>query len=78
VHIDEDIAKSPIKVVIKADSIDTRQEMRDAHLRSNDFLAMEEYPELTFESTTTAPLSPTAGCGRLSPASRRRCPSPSG
>lgn len=51
VHIDQDLTKSTAKLVIKAESIDTRQEMRDAHLRSNDFLAMEEYPEITFEST---------------------------
>jgi len=50
-HIDEDLSKCTVKVVIKAESIDTSQEMRDAHLRSNDFLAMEEYPEITFEST---------------------------
>jgi polyisoprenoid-binding protein YceI len=33
-------------------SIDTRNADRDAHLRSNDFLAMDEYPTITFESTS--------------------------
>lgn len=51
VHIDRDLPKSSIRVVIKADSISTGQEMRDAHLRSNDFFAMEDFPEITFEST---------------------------
>ncbi|MDX6321815.1 MAG: hypothetical protein QOF52_1673 [Propionibacteriaceae bacterium] len=51
VHIDPDISKSVVRVVIKAASIDTRNEMRDTHLRSNEFLAMEEYPEITFDST---------------------------
>src|SRR4051794_10813214 len=50
-HIDEDLAKSTVNIVIKVNSIDTRQEMRDAHLRSNDFLAMDEYPEIIFAST---------------------------
>ena len=38
-------------MTIQAASIDTRNEQRDAHLRSNDFLALEEYPEITFVST---------------------------
>ena len=36
---------------IKAASIDTRNAQRDEHLRSNDFLAMNEHPEITFAST---------------------------
>ena len=44
-------ANSTATVTIKAASIDTRNEQRDGHLRSNDFLAMEEYPEITFVST---------------------------
>jgi polyisoprenoid-binding protein YceI len=40
------------KVVIKASSIDTRNDQRDEHLRSNDFFAMEEFPEITFVSTS--------------------------
>lgn len=47
----EDATKSTVTVTIKAASIDTRNEQRDGHLRSNDFLAMEEYPEITFVST---------------------------
>jgi len=42
---------STATVTIKAESIDTRNAQRDGHLRSNDFLAMEEYPEITFVST---------------------------
>ena len=44
-------ANSTAAVTIKAASIDTRNEQRDGHLRSNDFLAMEEYPKITFVST---------------------------
>ena len=44
-------ANSHAEVTIKAHSIDTRNAQRDGHLRSNDFLAMDEYPEITFSST---------------------------
>jgi len=51
-HIDGDNPeKSQATVTIKAASIDTRNADRDGHLRSNDFLAMDEYPEITFKST---------------------------
>ncbi|TVT19223.1 polyisoprenoid-binding protein, partial [Amycolatopsis rhizosphaerae] len=43
--------RSGVTVTIKATSIDTRNADRDAHLRSNDFLKMDEYPEITFRST---------------------------
>lgn len=39
------------KASIDAASIDTGDEDRDEHLRSEDFLAAEKYPKLTFEST---------------------------
>ena len=39
-------------VTIEASSIDTRNEQRDGHLRSNDFLSMDEYPKITFVSTS--------------------------
>ena len=46
-----DLTKSTGQLTIQAASIDTRNEQRDAHLRSNDFLAMEEYPQITFVAT---------------------------
>jgi polyisoprenoid-binding protein YceI len=48
----DDPTKSHIELVIKAASIDTRNADRDGHLRSNDFFAMDEYPEITFKSTS--------------------------
>ncbi len=46
-----ELAASNVNVTIQATSIDTRNEQRDGHLRSNDFLAMDEYPTITFVST---------------------------
>lgn len=39
-----------IRVVVKTTSVDTTVERRDRHLRSADFLNVEEYPEMVFES----------------------------
>src|SRR3954454_927455 len=44
-------ASSSARLTITAASIDTRNAQRDEHLRSNDFLAMEEYPQISFVST---------------------------
>ncbi len=40
-----------VRASIDAASIDTREEQRDAHLRSADFFDVEKFPQLTFEST---------------------------
>ena len=44
-------AASSAKITINAKSIDTRNDQRDEHLRSNDFFAMDEFPQITFVST---------------------------
>jgi polyisoprenoid-binding protein YceI len=51
-------ANSTVSVTIKTASIDTRNAQRDGHLRSNDFLSMEEYPEITFVSTAASQTGP--------------------
>jgi polyisoprenoid-binding protein YceI len=56
----DDFTKSAVTVTIQAASIDTRNEQRDGHLRSNDFLAMEEYPQITFVSTGVQQTGPTS------------------
>ena len=48
---DGDVTKSSVTAVIKAASIDTRIERRDAHLRTADFFDVEKFPEITFKST---------------------------
>src|SRR4051794_19200151 len=53
----ENPATSRARVTVQAKSIDTRNGQRDAHLRSNDFLDMNSYPEITFVSTGVEPLS---------------------
>lgn len=50
----ENPSNSTASVNIKVDSIDTRNADRDAHLRSNEFLKIEEFPEITFVSTEVA------------------------
>ena len=44
-------AQSLVDVQIDTASIDTRNEQRDGHLRSADFLDVETYPKITFRST---------------------------
>lgn len=47
--------ESSVSFTIDADSIDTNQPDRDAHLRSADFFAVDEFPTLTFKSTAVTP-----------------------
>ena len=47
----EDPAQSSVEVTIQAASISTNDENRDNHVRTNDFLSVEEFPTLTYRST---------------------------
>ena len=52
-EVDEaDPTQSKIEVVIQAASINTKESQRDDHLRSADFLDIEQYPTITFKSTS--------------------------
>jgi polyisoprenoid-binding protein YceI len=55
-----DLSRSSATLTIRTASIDTRNAQRDAHLRSNDFLAMEEFPHITFVATGVSPTGPTS------------------
>jgi len=50
--LDGDLADAKVTGSAKVASIDTSQPDRDAHLRSADFFDAEQFPELTFESTS--------------------------
>jgi len=52
--------KSHLELSIKAASITTGNGDRDAHLRSNDFFDMDNYPEIRFVSTSVESVSPTS------------------
>ncbi|MEI2778449.1 MAG: YceI family protein [Tetrasphaera sp.] len=54
------LAASSVTVTIQAASIDTRNEQRDEHLRSNDFLSLAEHPTITFVSTGVEPSGNTS------------------
>ena len=48
---EEDPSQSKVEVKIQADSLSTKNEQRDTHLKSADFLEVEKFPEITFTST---------------------------
>ena len=47
----DDPSESSVEVTIQAASINTNDENRDKHVRTNDFLSTDEFPALTFRST---------------------------
>ena len=59
-HLDgDDPAKSTAYLTIQAKSIETRNKQRDDHLRSNDFLDMDNHPTIEFRSTGVEQVSDT-------------------
>jgi polyisoprenoid-binding protein YceI len=52
---EQDPTRSYATVEIDAGSVDTREERRDAHLRSADFFNVETHPQITFKSTRVVP-----------------------
>ncbi|MFI0785323.1 YceI family protein [Streptomyces lydicus] len=58
IEIGEDVEKSRVEAIIRATTIDTGNGMRDGHLRSEDFLNVEQYPEITYRSSGLEPAGP--------------------
>jgi polyisoprenoid-binding protein YceI len=58
---EKDITKSSIEVTIDTTTIDTREEKRDGHLKSADFLDVANFPAMTFKSRSVS----KSGDGRL-------------
>ncbi len=52
----QDLTRSSAKAVIKAASIDTREQARNGHLVSADFFDAEKYPEITYQSRSVKAL----------------------
>ncbi len=60
IHIDrEDLTRSSVELVIRTASIDTANERRDNHLRSEEFFDVAKYPEMRFRSTKIEKVSET-------------------
>ncbi len=50
----EDPTKSTVEASIEVASVNTNQKDRDNHLRTNDFFKADEFPNMTFTSTSVA------------------------
>lgn len=50
----DDLNGSVVEATVQADSVDTRNEGRDEHLRSEDFFDAANHPQLKFESLEVA------------------------
>jgi polyisoprenoid-binding protein YceI len=59
IEIAEDPTDSKVSLTIDADSVDTRDENRDNHLRTNDFFDVPNHPQWTFTSTSITADGPT-------------------
>ncbi|MEH0582225.1 MULTISPECIES: YceI family protein [Streptomyces] len=50
IEIGQDVEKSRVEAIVNSASIDTGNGMRDGHLRSADFLNVEDFPQIIYRS----------------------------
>ena len=55
IEVAEEPTASSVDVTIQTDSFHSRDDNRDAHIRSEDFLHTEIHPEIAFRSTAVTP-----------------------
>jgi polyisoprenoid-binding protein YceI len=55
----ENPVDSKISVTLQAATVETKDENRDNHLRTNDFFDVDNHPTWTFTSTAIRPVTPT-------------------
>lgn len=56
-HTKEDLSDAKIQFTVDVSSITTGVDMRDKHLKSDDFFNTEQFPEMKFESTSLKKLT---------------------
>jgi polyisoprenoid-binding protein YceI len=49
---EQDLSDAKVTFEADVDSVDTKNEQRDAHLKSDDFFNAEQFPTMTFKSTS--------------------------
>jgi polyisoprenoid-binding protein YceI len=49
---EQDLSDAKVTFEADVDSIDTKNEQRDGHLKSDDFFNAEQFPKMTFKSTS--------------------------
>ena len=53
----ENLSDAKVNFTVDVNSVDTDNEKRDGHLKSDDFFNAEKYPQMKFESTSFTPVS---------------------
>lgn len=48
----DDFSQAQVHLTLETNSISTNNEQRDGHLKSDDFFAADQYPHMTFKSTS--------------------------